>query len=50
LHDVDEHSSDARTVKAALCCGFYPQVWLCTGRGEVTPEGCAVTMGGLSCF
>ncbi len=26
LHDVDEHSGNARTVKAALCCGFYPQV------------------------
>ena len=26
LHEVDEHSANARTVKAALCCGFYPQV------------------------
>lgn len=26
LHEVDEHSSNARTVKAALCCGLYPQV------------------------
>lgn len=26
LHDVDEHSANARTVKAALCCGSYPQV------------------------
>ncbi len=23
---MDEHSANARTVKAALCCGFYPQV------------------------
>ncbi|PRW33164.1 P-loop containing nucleoside triphosphate hydrolase isoform A [Chlorella sorokiniana] len=26
LHEVDEHSSNARTVKATLCCGFYPQL------------------------
>ena len=26
LHEVDEQSANARTVKAALCCGFYPQV------------------------